>query len=115
MTNLFSQLNSLKADIEEWKKNLPSYYESILSPASPETFEHPEALELYPYTERYDYLTGQSFTCFLCLLISGFIGHTMNMYRAAILRIDRHLLGHMFPAAGPSELEISYILPWLRC
>ena len=68
-------------------------------------FEHPEALELYPYNERLDYLTGNDGGH--TRLISGFIGHTMNMYRAAILRIDRHLLGHMFPAAGPSELEIT--------
>lgn len=59
MTNLFLQLNTLKAQIEEWKNNLPAYYESILLPVSPETFEHPEALELYPFTERYDYLTGK--------------------------------------------------------
>lgn len=38
----------------------------------------------------------------------------MNMYRAAILRIDRHLLGHMFPTAAPSELEISYTCPYIR-
>lgn len=59
MTNLFSQLKSLKAQIEEWKDNLPSYYEPILLPVSPEMFEYPEALELYPYAERYDYLTGK--------------------------------------------------------
>lgn len=59
MSNLFSQLKSLKAQLEEWKDNLPSYYESILLPVSPEMFEHPEALELYPYAERYDYLTSK--------------------------------------------------------
>lgn len=40
--------------------------------------------------------------------MSGFIGHTMNMHRAVILHIDRHLLGHMYPTAGPSEAEIMY-------
>ena len=106
MTSLFSRLNNLKAQIEDWKKNLPSYYEYILVPVFPGTFEYSEALEFYPYTERHDYVTGK--TALLYVLIPGFIGHTMNMYRAAILRIDRHLLGHMFPTSGPSKLEISY-------
>jgi hypothetical protein len=30
------------------------------------------------------------------------------MYRAAILRIDHHLLGHMYPNRVPSERELMY-------
>ena len=32
----------------------------------------------------------------------------MNMYRAAIMHIDRHLLSHMFPLKGPSDPELKY-------
>jgi hypothetical protein len=41
-------------------------------------------------------------------MTSDFIGHTMNLYKAAILRIDRHLLGHIFPLSNPSPTEVRY-------
>ena len=48
----------------------------------------------------------------IVLIISDFIGHTMNLYWAAILRIDRYLLGHLFPLSNPSPTEVRYDLTW---
>jgi hypothetical protein len=110
MTSLFGELNAVKKDIEDWRNTLPTYYEPIVVPIPDiETVENPDAFEIYPYRERLDYVTGNYSHV---LLTTGFIGHTMNMYRAAILRIDRHLLGHMFPTASPSETELTYTLTY---
>ena len=107
MNSLISELTAAKNNIEEWKKSLPPYYDHIIVPVTAtDIFDNPGLFENYPYTERLDYVTGKEFTVFV--LISGFIGHTMNMYRAVIMRIDRHLLGNMYPTAGPSEAEIMY-------
>jgi hypothetical protein len=107
MNSLISELTAVKRDLEEWKKNLPPYYDDIVVPVTgSDIFDNPGLFENYPYAERLDYVTGKEFTVYI--LMSGFIGHTMNMYRAAILRIDRHLLGNMYPTAGPSEAEIMY-------
>ena len=106
MAAVFTQLNGVKQELEEWKKALPSYYEPITVPApQPQTPEEIKQYENYPYDTKLDYVTGTRLTK---LLISGFCGHTMNLYRGAILRIDRHLLGRMFPTAKPSEAEIKY-------
>jgi hypothetical protein len=112
MATFFAELTAAKQDLEAWRKSLPAYYESILIPITdPQTFDHPEALEKYPYNERLDYVTGTRIVIW-CLIL-GFIGHTMCLYRAAILQIDRHLLSHMFPNARPSESEMTYHLIYI--
>lgn len=59
MSSLMSELTVAKRDIEEWKKNLPSYYEPILLPVlDSELTNNPCAYGQYPYTERLDYVTG---------------------------------------------------------
>ena len=105
--SLLTQLKAIKGDVEEWKKNLPSYYESITIPISDTDLSNLTAsLDLYPYRERLDYLSGKQSD--LCILMRGFIGHTMNMYRAVVLHIDRYVLGHMYRTASPSDEERVY-------
>jgi hypothetical protein len=59
MSSLISELTVAKKCVEEWKKNLPSYYEPILAPVlNAELIDNPGAYEQYPYTERLDYVTG---------------------------------------------------------
>jgi hypothetical protein len=108
MANLFVEMNQIKMDLESWKLDLPAYYEPISIPIEDYEKADPNcSLYLYPYNERLDYITGK---CHIgeCLLSVGFIGHTVNMYRAIILQIDRYLLGHMWPDKPPSEREIKY-------
>ena len=108
ITLLFTRLNEVKKEMEEWKNALPSYYEPIKVPIqAPQAPEERSLYEKYPYDSRLDYVTGRR--VWHCLLILGFCGHTMNLYRAALLRVDRHLLGHMFPAAKPSQAEIEFL------
>jgi len=113
MAAFFAELTNAKQELEAWRKALPAYYESILIPIpDAQTFHHPEALEKYPYSERLDYVTGTRIV--IWYLILGFIGHTMCLYRAAILQIDRHLLSHMCPTARPSDSEVTYHLICIR-
>lgn len=59
MNTLISELTAVKEDVEEWKKNLPSYYDNIVVPIhESEFFDNPGAFDQYPYTERLDYVTG---------------------------------------------------------
>lgn len=107
---LVAELTAVKEELATWRQNLPPYYESIPVPNDPtEVFDF---MDLYPYSERYDYMTS---TCFFAAGsdFAGFVGHTMNMYRAIIMNIDRHLLSHMYPDRGPSEQELLYLCPKL--
>jgi hypothetical protein len=109
MTSLFAEINKIKGDLEDWKKELPLYYEAISMPLTEiEKSDPNNILYMYPYNERLDYLTGMNHAGTYWLSGPGFIGHTMNMYRAIILQIDRYLLGHVWPDKAPSEGEIKY-------
>jgi hypothetical protein len=106
---LVSELTAVKEELDTWRQNLPPYYESIPVPImnNNDPTEVFDFMDLYPYSERYYYMTS---TCFFpagsdC---AGFVGHTMNMYRAVIMNIDRHLFSHMYPLRGPLEQELMY-------
>jgi hypothetical protein len=59
MNTLISELTAIKRDIEEWKKNLPSYYNYIVVRIRDAEFvDNPGGLDKYPYSERLDYVTG---------------------------------------------------------
>ena len=105
MDDFLNELKKSKKALEEWKDDLPVYYEPFLVPTSNSlTDEHSHDMAPYPYEERLDYFTSNSLPIHSHFL--DFIGHTMNMYKAAILRIDRYLLGHIFPLSNPSPTEI---------
>ena len=63
---LVTELTALKHELGEWRKNLPSYYESIPIPIvnSNDPTEQFDCMEIYPYTERLDYMTS---ACILCV------------------------------------------------
>jgi len=59
MDSLISELTAVKRDVEEWKKNLPSFYGHIVVPIHDfEYLDNPGGLDRYPYRERLDYVTG---------------------------------------------------------
>jgi len=47
-------------------------------------------------------------------LIKAWAGHTMNLYKAAVLAIDLFLLEYVFPTTLLSESDIWYLLAGLR-
>jgi hypothetical protein len=58
MQNLVNEANTLKSNLEEWKKSLPSYYEPMTLPT--EYVELDESVDLigYPYESRLDYVAS---------------------------------------------------------
>jgi hypothetical protein len=101
------ELKAVRKSLEVWKKALPPYYDAIPVPIPmSETDANSDDSAKYPYEQRLDYVT--SITIILLCLILDFIGHTMNLYKAAILRIDRHLLDRWHPLSNPSEPEKMY-------
>jgi hypothetical protein len=107
MEAFLAELKSVRKSLEEWKKALPIYYDAIPVPVPAfEIEDNPDNSQKFPYEQRLDYVT--SMNLHLCSLIVDFIGHTMNLYKAAILRIDRHLLDRWHPLSNPSEPEKVY-------
>jgi hypothetical protein len=102
MHGYMAELNIANDDLAEWKNELPAYYEPISLPVLDES----AAFGKYPYKTRMDYVTSTSTRN----TNAAFVGHTMNLYRAARMRLDRQLIGHMFPNAGPSAEELRYFL-----
>jgi hypothetical protein len=59
MSALFTELNTIKQELEEWRKSLPSYYEPLTVPLQqPRTMEEVKKYEKYPYNEKMEYVTG---------------------------------------------------------
>lgn len=107
MESFLAELKAIRKSLEEWKKALPIDYNAIPVPIpANETDTNPDDSAKYPYEQRLDYVT--SITYIWHCLITDFIGHTMNLYKAAILRIDRHLLDRWHPLSNPSEPEKMY-------
>lgn len=50
------QFNALKVNLEEWKQDLPPYYDPIILPMSGLAFDDPEILVGYPYGIRHEYI-----------------------------------------------------------
>jgi hypothetical protein len=55
---LVETVNSLKAGLEEWKQNLPAYYEAVSLPADSMEVDDPDVLTNYPYEERLEYVAS---------------------------------------------------------
>jgi hypothetical protein len=56
---LVAELTALKDELAAWRKNLPPYYEPIPVPiVNCDPTEKFDFMELYPYTERLDYMTS---------------------------------------------------------
>jgi hypothetical protein len=102
-TRLFHELNSLRQSFEDWRLNLPPYYEPQDVPVEVSGDDELDILG-YPYKTFHSYVAGKSPTG--VSLKTAFLGHTLNIYRAAILNIDLFLLECIFVGATISESQV---------
>jgi hypothetical protein len=104
--NVFlGDIQSARQDLDRWRETLPASYNSrsvIIS--STERSENTDGYKFYSNTERLDYDAGSGRISSVNLIV-GYVGHTMNLYRAAILYIFQSSRGFM-DAQDPSEAEI---------
>jgi len=58
MPCLVDQINALKNDLEEWRQDLPAYYEPIYIPSQCLNIDESVDLTGYPYESRLDYVAS---------------------------------------------------------
>ena len=60
MDDFLNELKTAKKALEEWKNDLPVYYEPFLVPTTNTLIEDDaDCLAPYPYEERLDYFTSK--------------------------------------------------------
>jgi hypothetical protein len=60
MERLVDQINVLKNDLEEWKQDLPAYYEPIYIPSQCLNIDESVDLTGYPYESRLEYVASNN-------------------------------------------------------
>jgi hypothetical protein len=58
VSRVVETVNSLKAGLEEWRQNLPAYYEAVSLPVDSMEVDDPDVLTNYPYEERLEYVAS---------------------------------------------------------
>jgi hypothetical protein len=58
VSRLVETVNSLKASLEEWRQQLPAYYEAVSLPVDSMEVDDPDVLTNYPYEERQEYVAS---------------------------------------------------------
>jgi hypothetical protein len=58
VSRLVETVNSLKVGLEEWRQQLPAYYEAVSLPVGSMEVDDPDVLTNYPYEERLEYVAS---------------------------------------------------------
>jgi hypothetical protein len=58
MDKFITEMKAAKKALEDWKADLPVYYDPFLVPAASSLDDDSDAYAPYPYSERLDYFTS---------------------------------------------------------